>query len=203
MTLTIYGSPRSRTMRTLWAAAELGLAYDHIPLTWDDEALKSPEFLRLNPAGAIPTIVDDGFALGESLAINLYLARKYGTTGNAPLCPPTLTGEAETWRWSLWAQAHLEPWVQRDAKLDAVRAIMGGAPEVMVRPALALLDGALAGRAWLVGDHFTVADLNVAGVLSPSRVRHLDLRSHGHVAAWLAACYDRPAARATRFKFAQ
>jgi glutathione S-transferase len=86
MALTIYGSPHSRTMRTLWAAAELGLAHDHVP-------------------------------------------------------------------------------------------------------------------DWLVGAHFTIADLNVAGVLSPSRARGLDLGRHPHATAWLARCYDRPAARATRQRF--
>ena len=88
MTLTIYGSPRSRTMRTLWVAAELGLDYSHVPLAFDDPALKSPEFRRVNPAGAVPAIVDDGFALSESLAINLYLAKKYGSSGAEPLYPP-------------------------------------------------------------------------------------------------------------------
>ena len=75
MALTIYGSPRSRTMRVLWMAAELGLKYTHVPLEFDDPSLKQPEFLRLNVAGAIPTIVDDGVAVSESLAINLYLAK--------------------------------------------------------------------------------------------------------------------------------
>ena len=60
MALTIYGTPRSRTMRVLWLAEELGLQYEHRPLGWDDPFLKTDDFLRLNPAGAIPTIVDDG-----------------------------------------------------------------------------------------------------------------------------------------------
>ena len=54
MALTIYGSPRSRTMRTLWMATELGLDYEHAPHEWDSPLLRSPEFLALNPAGAIP-----------------------------------------------------------------------------------------------------------------------------------------------------
>jgi glutathione S-transferase len=84
MALVIYGSARSRTMRTLWLAAELGLDYEHAPLEWNDPYLKSPDFLRLNPGGAIPTIVDDGFALGESMATNLYLAKKHGTRRGLP-----------------------------------------------------------------------------------------------------------------------
>jgi len=201
MALTIYGSPRSRTMRTLWAAAELGLAYTHVPRAWDDPVLKEPEFLRLNPAETIPTIVDDDFALGESLAINLYLARKFGAGGAAPLYPPDPRGEAEVWRWSLWAQGHLEPWVQRDARFEALRAGAADVLEAAVWASLATLERGLSGRDWLVGEHFTIADLNVAAVLSPSRARDLDLARLPRTAAWLARCYDRPAARATRRRF--
>ena len=201
MALTIYGSPRSRTMRVLWMAAELGLDYEHVPLAWDDPALKQPDFLKINPAGTIPTIVDDGFALSESLAINLYLARTYGSGGAAPLYPKTVQGEAEAWRWSLWAQGHLEPWVQRDASLTAWRGAIDVLAAAMTRPALANLDRTLSERAWLVGEHFTVADLNVCAVLSPSRAEHLDLAPFAAVRDWLARAYGRPAAIATRRRF--
>jgi glutathione S-transferase len=201
MALTIYGSPRSRTMRTLWAAAELGLSYTHVPVTWDDPLLKEPEFLRLNPAGTIPTIVDDDFALGESLAINLYLARKFGARGSAPLYPADPRDEAEVWRWSLWAQGHLEPWLQRDARFEALRTSTADVLATVVETGLATLERGLSGRDWLVGAHFTVADLNVAAVLSPSRSRDLDLTRLPLTAAWLARCYERPAARATRERF--
>ena len=202
MALTIYGTPRSRTMRILWLAEELGLQYEHFPLSWDDPFLKTEDLLRLNPAGAIPTIVDDGFALGESMAISLYLAKKYGSNGPSPLYPARLEDEATVWRWSLWAQAHLEPWVQQDrllaAQLDVIRASL--AP--VVERSLRRLDTALADTSWLAMDHFTVADLNVAGVLSPSRTIHLHMEPFPHVLRWLAACYDRQAARTTRTRFA-
>jgi glutathione S-transferase len=88
MTLTIYGSPRSRTMRVLWAAAGLGLDCQHVPLAWDDPAFKSPEFLRLRPAGAVPVVVDDdGFALAESMAIILYLAKSTERRAGTPRRP--------------------------------------------------------------------------------------------------------------------
>jgi glutathione S-transferase len=201
MALTIYGSPRSRTMRTLWTAAERGLEYEHVPLTWDDPALKAPDFLQLNPAGTIPTIMDHDFALAESMAINLYLAKKYGSQGSPPLYPENSEEEAEVWRWSFWAQGHLEPWLQRDAKLDAVRTAARDAVEAAVQAALTTLDRVLSERVWLVADHFTVGDLNVAGVLSPSRLNRSKLDLHRHASAWLARCYDRPAARATRAMF--
>jgi len=199
MALTIHGSPRSRTLRVLWMAAELGLDYQHDPIAFDDPALKSPDFLRLNPAGAIPTIEDDGFALPESLAINLYLAKRHGL---GSLYPATLEGEAQVWRWSLWAQGQLEPWVMRDALLAEVRAAIAEHAGPVIAAALATLDRALEGRSWLIGEAFTVADLNVAAVLSPSRAEHLDLAPYPNLAAWLARCYARPAARATRARFA-
>jgi glutathione S-transferase len=198
MALTIYGSPRSRTLRVLWTAAELGLVYDHVPLTFDDPALKSSWFLKLNPAGAIPTIDDDGFTLSESLAINLYLAKRYGL---GELYPASPQDEARVWRWSLWAQGHLEPWVQQDALLAQMRAAMGDHARAAVARALAHLDDALAERDWLVGGAFSVADVNVASVLSPSRARHLDLAVCANVTGWLARCHGRPAARETRRRF--
>jgi glutathione S-transferase len=202
MTLIIYGTHRSRTMRVLWTAAELGLDFTHVPLAVGDSALQERWFLDLNPAGAIPTIVDDGFALSESLAINLYLVKKYGTTGVRPLQPPTLQGEADTWRWSLWAQGHLEPWIQRDGRLGSVRAAVGDLAAGEINAALDILDRRLSDRVWLVDEHFTVADLNVACVLSPSRTEHVELQARPRVHEWLARCHGRPAAIATRRRFA-
>lgn len=202
MVLTIYGSPRSRTMRTLWMAAELGLDYAHVPYAYDDPRLKQPEFRALNPAGQIPTIVDDGFALSESLAINLYLAKKYGARVAPPLHPSTSQGEAEAWRWTLWAQGHLEPWVQRDALMLDLRTAIGRHADAAVASALRVLESALAKHAHLIADHFTVADFNVACILSPSRAAHLDLSPVPSVDRWLRRCYERPAAIATRTRFA-
>jgi glutathione S-transferase len=185
-------------MRVLWMAAELGLEFEHDPVAYDDPRLKSDAFLQLNPAGAIPTIEDDGFALSESLAINLYLAKRYGC---GTLYPTSPQDEAQAWRWSLWAQGQLEPWVMRDALLLSLRAALAEHTSPLISAALATLDRALQGRSWLVGAAFTVADLNVAGVLSPSRAEHLDLAPYPNVAAWLARCYARPAAVATRVRF--
>jgi glutathione S-transferase len=201
MDLTIYGSPRSRTMRVLWAAAELRLPYEHIPLAWDDPALKSPAFLKLNPAGTIPVIVDDGFALSESLAINLYLAKKYGSGGSEPLYPGELPREAECWRWSLWAQGHLEPWIQGDLRTTPLHQAAGALMHSMAQPSLAHLEQVLSDRPWIIAEHFTVADLNVCAVLSPSRTAKLDLASLPHLRGWLARCYGRPASLETRRRF--
>jgi glutathione S-transferase len=199
MALTLHGSPRSRTLRVLWMAEELGLAFEHDPVAFDDPRLKSPEFLRLNPAGAIPTVEDGDFALPESLAINLYLAKRYGL---GRLYPETLEGEAQAWRWSLWAQGQLEPWLMGDALLADLRAATAALSAPVIAAALATLERALTDRDWLLGDAFTVADLNVAAVLSPSRREGLDLSPHPKVADWLARCYARPAAVSARGRYA-
>ena len=195
MTITIYGSPRSRTMRVLWAATELGLEYRHVPYEFDDPRLKQPNFLQLNPAGAVPTLVDGDFALTESLAINLYLAKRYGL---GSLYPRDAQAEASAIRWSLFAQGHLEPWVQKDQLLADLLEAIGPLGDGMINQSLGVLDRALAVSDWLVGDAFSVADLNVAGVLSPSRSASLDLSRFERVRAWLDACYSRPAAKACR-----
>jgi glutathione S-transferase len=195
MALTIYGSPRSRTMRVLWMAEELGLEFRHEPYEWNDPWLKSPAFLAINPLGSIPAIEDDGRSLTESLAINLYLAKKHAFGG---LYPATLDGEAQVWRWSLWAQGELEPWLMRETRETATAPTAAELVRPMIERGLGKLEQALAGRDWLLGETFTVADFNVACVLSPSRSAHLDLGPHPAIGAWLARCYARPAAVAVR-----
>jgi len=86
--LTIYGVYRSRASRNIWLATELGLPFKQVPVIQlyrlpSPEAAKgvlhtkSPEFLKINPNGHIPALQDGDVTLFESLAINLYLARKY------------------------------------------------------------------------------------------------------------------------------
>jgi len=199
MALMIHGSARSRTMRVLWMAEELGLEFRHEPLEWNDPRLKSADFLALNPAGAIPTIEDDGVGLSESLAINLYLAKKHGLGG---LYPATLEGEAQVWSWTLWAQGELEPWLQRETRETATAPTVAELVLPAIERGLGKLERALTGRDWLAGEAFSIADFNVACVLSPSRTDHLDLASYPNIVAWLRRSYARPAATAARKKYA-
>ena len=88
--LTIYGAARSRGVRVLWMAGELGLSYNH--KNWLPRApeTKTPEYRVLNGNGRVPTIDDDGFILSESMAINFYLAKKH----KSPLYPSDPKNEA-------------------------------------------------------------------------------------------------------------
>ena len=130
--------------------------------------------------------------LPESLAITLYLARTHGREAGLQ---PTPHEDAQAQRWSLWAQGHVEPWVNHDAVQASVRDTLVRS-EVLTR-ALGTLERALS-TPWLSGARFGVADLNVAGVLSPSRAASLDLQPHPRIRDWLARCYDRPACSAAR-----
>lgn len=113
--LTIYGVYRSRATRTLWLAGELGIEFKHVPVIQarrladplaTDAPLNtlSPTFLAINPMGTIPCIEDDGMVLYESMAINLYLARKYG----GPLAPVDLKEDAAMLQWSFFAATEVE-----------------------------------------------------------------------------------------------
>ena len=194
--LKIYGIARTRAFRALWMAKELGLNYEHDPVEIGDAGARTPEFLAINPNGRLPVIVDDGFVLFESLAITLYLAKKHSP---GRLYPGTLEGEARAWQWSLWAVTEVDRGVNIWS-LHAVRlppderdsARREEALRVLVKP-FGVLDAALAKQAYLLGDDFTVADLNVAAVIS--RAVDMDLSAVPDLKAWLTRCLARPAAQ--------
>src|SRR5215813_4927247 len=192
--IKLYGIPRSRAVRSLWMLEELGLSYENVKITPGTDT-RTPEFLRVNPNGHVPVLQEDGLTLCESLAINLYLARKY----DKGLWPKTLEDEGRAYQWSVWAMTELEepvltallhrtffPPEQRDAKKA------DDAAERFLKP-LGVLDGALQGADYLLGSQFTVADLNVASVMGWAPMAKLDLSGGPNAAAWLARCSSRPA----------
>ena len=193
--LRIYGIARTRAFRALWMAAELGLDYEHIPVEIGAAGARQPDYLAINPNGRLPAIDDDGFVLWESLAINLYLAKKHGR-----LYPAKLEDEARAWQWCLWAANEVERpvniWSLHAIRLppeDRNPATIAEALKIL-GPPFRVLDGALEERPYLLGSDFMVADLNVAAVIS--RAIAMDLSETPHLAAWLKRCLGRPAARA-------
>ena len=197
--LRIYGIARTRAFRALWTAKEIGLDYEHIPVEVGQAGARKSDYLALNPNGRLPTIDDDGFILWESLAVTLYLAKKHAL---GRLYPATLEGEAKAWQWSLWAANEVERgvniWSLHAIRLppeDRNHSVLAEALKVL-GPPFKVLDGALDGRPYLLGDAFTVADLNVAAVIS--RAIEMDLAATPRLARWLARCLERPAAREAR-----
>jgi len=202
MALKIYGVARSRAFRTLWMAAELGLEYEHVKLDFADGSTRRPAYLAINPNGHVPAIDDDGFTLWESMAINLYLAKKYGR-GAGGLYPQRLEDEARAWQWSFWGMTEVErpaltALLNRIGPEDQRDAAAADAAEQALAAPLKVLDLAVAATPNLLGDHFTVADLNVASILSWARQARVSLAAYPQAEAWLKKCHDRPAAQKVR-----
>ena len=192
----IYGMARTRAFRALWVAMELGIDYEHIPVEIGDAGARTPEFLAINPNGRLPAIVDGGFVLVESLAITLYLAKKHGT---GTLYPAKIEAEAKAWQWTLWALTEVDRGVNIWS-LHAIRlppaernaAKLAEALQVIAAP-FEVLDEAVSKQPYLLGHDFTVADLNVAAVIS--RAIEMDLSATPRLKTWLERCLERPAAR--------
>jgi glutathione S-transferase len=198
--IRVYGVPQSRAFRVLWALRELGLEFENVPTSFAG-GTRTAEFLKLNPNGHIPVLVDATTVLWESMAINLYLARQYGA---GTLWPASVPDEGRAFQWSFWAmtetEAHLLqalmhrrvlPKEQRD------EAVASAAAEKLAAP-FGVIDGALRGREYILGGDFTIADLNLASVLQWAKGASLDLTRWPQLAGWLTRCTDRPACKAAR-----
>ena len=179
----------------------LGLDYEHINVDFATGETRTPAHLALNPNGHIPVIDEDGFVLWESMAINLYLAKKHSL---GRLYPTRPEDEARAWQWSFWGMTEVERPVLTalfnrailpEDKRDAAAA---DSAERMLAQPLKVLDGVLGRGTNLLGDNFTVADLNVASILSWARPANVNVAPFPKVAEWLKNCAERPAARAAR-----
>jgi glutathione S-transferase len=179
-------------------ALELGIPYEHDPVAPRAPETRTPAFLALNPNARVPVIEDDGFVLYESMAINMYLAKKHGSA----LYPDDLQSEALMWQWSLWETDRLDRqvvnYVNHTSGLPIAerKADVAEAAWKEIVPSMEVLEKALSARAWLAGSSFSVADLNVASALY--RGLFMDLGQWPHVKAWLERCWARPAAKKAR-----
>lgn len=199
--LTIYGVPRSRTFRPLWTAHELGIPYTLEPVDQRKGEHKDPTYLAINPNGHVPAIKDGALVLWESLAIDLYLAKKHG----GPLAPQSIDEDGLMTMWSFWSitevEAHaLEILYHRvlkpEGEREEARAVQAVAS--LQKPTRILEAHLKAHGDYLVGGRFTIADLNVASVYSYAKPAPELFADAPHVLAWLDAALARPAAIAAR-----
>ena len=199
MTIKIYGPVASRAARALWIVHELGIPFEHMGMEMKD--LKTPDYLKVNPNGKVPTLVDGEFKLFESMAINLYLAKRFNKDG---FWPASAEDQARCYQWSFWGMTEVEKplltilidmfmTAPDKRKPEAVAEAQNALPKP-----LAVLDAALAGRDYLLGSTFTVADLNLASILSWSRPIKYDFKPFANAGAWLDRCLGRPAFKAAR-----
>ncbi len=207
--LTIYGVYQSRASRVYWMAEELGLAYTSVPVIQarmldnplaEDARINtaSPAFHAINPQGLIPCIVDDGLMMIESLAITHYLAEKHG----GPLAPQTPAERGQMLQWSLFAATTIEPHSVRIVLThDAGQQDTPGGRETiavatrLLKKPLALVEARLAAGDFLVGNRFTVADLNMSEVLRYVMSETEFMAHYPRILAWYERCHARPAFR--------
>jgi glutathione S-transferase len=199
--ITIYGVYRSRAARALWCAGEAGLAFDHVPVVQAYRVAKGydaggalvtddPAFLAVNPQGQIPAMTDGDLTLTESMAITLYLAERGGSIG-----PQGGTERARMVNWALQAATGIEEAAVGLLQADPTdTARIDRLAQSLQRP-LARLDAHLAGQAWMMGDRFTVADINTAECVRYAKGHATLMMGFPHLSAWLDRCHARPAFR--------
>jgi glutathione S-transferase len=192
--IKLYGTSMSRAARSLWALEEAGVKYEHVPIGFTGETRK-PEYLKINPNGHMPALDDNGTLLWESMAINLYIAEKYA---KAPLWPSAVEDRGACYQWSFWGVTEMEtplldifmsrmkPADQRDEKVAQAGI------EKLKMP-LKVLDDHLKKSDYLLGKEFTIADLNLASVMSLAPLIQLDLSATPTAQKWLQKCLERPA----------
>ena len=156
---------------------------------------KTPDFRVLNSSGAVPVLDDDGFVLSESMAINFYLAKKY----NSPLYPSDPQSEALALQWSLWETDRLDRALVnharhgKDLPEEERKAEIAEAAWADCVQSFNVLENALEGAEWLVGDDLSIADLNAASAMF--RALALDRSEWPNMGSWLNRCWERPTAQ--------
>lgn len=171
--LVLWGAGTGRTIRAHWTLHELGLDYERRPIGPRTGETKTPEYTALNPRQKVPLLQDGNFTIGESAAIAAYLARTY-PSASVRLIPEAPEQYAKWLEWCFFIVTELDAtslYVMR--RHGDLKHIYGDAPEVVTQAAeyfkgqfrhvdIALGDG----RAFLVGDGFTTADILLTTCLS-------------------------------------
>ena len=157
--LTLYASGFSRSRRPLWALEEVGAAYDVVELQFPPK-VHHPEYLAINPAGAVPALVDGDLMITESLAICDHVSRRFGGTLTVD---PGQPGYLDYLQLLLYGESTLAVtvgWARRFGPLHK-DAMADARDSFTIR--LELLQRSLAdGREFLVADRLTLADISVA-----------------------------------------
>ena len=194
--MKLYGTPPTRAIRVQWLLNELGVDCEVIGLNPLDP---SPELLAMNPAGKLPMLVDGDVLLTESAAIPLYLAEKYPEKG---FIPTDLADRAQMYRWIFFLVTEIEQPLWR------IGLNTGIYPEEQRVPAdienatrdckkmVAVFEGHMADREFVVGDRLSVADFIAAYTLDWANEGQM-LADAPRLRAYIATMYARPTAPMT------
>jgi glutathione S-transferase len=177
---------------------ECGVDYVHDDLSqYATMEEKAVAVKKLYPLGKVPFLKDGELLLGESMAINVYLARKYGKH----LWPKSEAAQATVLQWSFFAVTEIDPpliqlLIERVFRKEADRNVENEKKNAdLIKRPLAYLEQALGDQPYLLGQEFSAADLNLASIFSMAAGAKLDFAPHPTVKAWTERCLGRPACR--------
>jgi glutathione S-transferase len=193
--ITLYGSPRSSAGRNFWCLEEIGTPYSVKAVDFSTKEHKSEWFMKINPNGKVPALTDGALTLFESMAINYYLAEKY----KPELMGHTIEEKALVHQWSFWSISELQsPLIQifiQKIFMPAEKRSQAviDENEKMLPDLFSVLNNTLAGKKYLAGNEFTLADLNTASVASIAGAIGVDMNAYPHIKSWLAHLTERPA----------
>jgi GST-like protein len=199
MTITFYYAPQSNASRIHASLEELGVAYETVKIDIRAGEQRKPEFLALNPNGMVPTIVLDGTPMFESLAIQIALGERYGVAKG--VWPAVSSPEhLKALTWIIWGQVTLGTSIMRymhnTAGFIPKELHHAGQAEAAVKAIhgqLAILEAHLGAHAFLAGDSFTLADLDVASVLGWGlHMCKIDVSAYPKLGAWIGGISKRP-----------
>jgi glutathione S-transferase len=194
-------SPNVRRVRLTAAVLELDLEEKRLDFTKGEH--KNPEYLALNPNGAVPTLVDGDFVLTESRAIMQYLASKKPESG---LLPRDEQARAEITRWQFWDASHFSPQLGTLAFEKMIKPMFGmGEPDqhkieeaiTSFRRFGAVLNERLEGKQYVVGNALTIADLTIACSLMYAKQTDVPLGDFRNIEAWFSRISELSAWRKT------
>ena len=186
----------TRSIRARWTLQELEVPFEAVSINLPAGEHRSPAFLKINPAGKVPALVDGDVVVTESVAIVLYLAEKYRDRG---LIPTDLAQRSQFNRWLLFTTTELEQplWrLTRHTRLYPEEKRLPGEVELAREDFTAMasvLEEHMEGRKFVVGDTATVADFVLGYTLDWAKLVNL-LDGHPRLEAYLERMYARPRA---------
>jgi glutathione S-transferase len=179
--LKLYGGPRTRTPIVEWYLQELNIPYQYISLDIAAKEHKQPAYLKINPMGKVPAIVDDNFTLWESGAILIYLANKYQQI------PENIQAQSIINQWVIFANATLSPGLFLPDRRDQEMSVL-----------LTPINDILGKQSFILGDNLTVADIELAGyIYYAQKLFNLDYQNYPHLVNYLNNLSQRPAFKNT------
>lgn len=197
MSLTFYYAPMSTASITHLVLAELGVPCEMVKIDIKNGEQKKPDYLKLNPNGKVPTIVHDGTSIWESTAITMYLGETFGVEKKLYPAPGPKRGEAM--RWITWANVSLGEAVYRwahntqwqPAEMRNAKVAEGAMGDIQTH--LGILNDGLAGKQYLLGNDYSLADAHLCSYTDWLRHMKVDFAKFDNINAWSKRCAARPA----------